>query len=212
MDTTASEANYGILIAPSEGAPFLKRFGSSERGESPLLWIRYRTAEGTSDSTTVRPTEDAVLVERESSFDTEGNLILADGDVYRSLVQFILPDGIDSLVTMNSAVLSLVLDRDRSFVEQMTIEVWLVAEASWEAEALRTDFSGTSPSAIVGDTTSAVSIEIRSMVQDWFRDPSANYGILLRSAGEQEDIFAVFLEHPQLRITYSEPPGIGTLP
>jgi len=211
MDTTA-EANYGILIAPPEEALFLKRFGSSERGESPLLWIRYRTAEGESDSTTVRPTEDAVLIYRASPLETDGNLILADGDVYRSLLRFDLPEGLDTLITVNSAVLSMEIDRERSFVEQLAVEVWPVTQTSWEEEVLRTDFSGDSPRGIVSDTTATVSIEIRSIVQHWFRDPSANYGILLRSAGEQEDVCTVFLSHPQLRITYSEPPGIGTSP
>jgi len=212
MDTTANEANFGILIAPPADAPFLKRFGSSERGESPLLRIRYRTNEGELDSTTVSPTGDAVLVYREAPLDTDGDLILADGDVYRSLLRFDLPEGLDALITVNSAVLTLSIDRDRSFVEQMTVEAWPVTQTSWEAEATRTDFSGEPPKAAIGDTTSALSIEIRSIVQDWIHDPSTNYGIVLRSSGEQENVYTVFLSDPQLRIIYSEPPSIETSP
>lgn len=212
MDTTAIVANRGILIVPPEDAPFLKRFGSSEHGESPLLWIRYRTAEGESDSTTVRPTGDATWVYRKPSLETDGNLILADGDVYRSLLRFDLPEGLDTLTTVNSAVLSLKMDRDRSFVEQMTVEVWPATQASWEVEASRTEFSGEPPKVVLSEPTFAVSIEIRSIVQDWIRDPSVHYGIMLRSAGEQEDVFTVFLSDPRLRIIYSEPPGTGTSP
>ncbi len=211
MDSTA-EANFGMLIAPAspEDASFMKRFGSSEYGTAPLLRIRY-TEDGVVDSTTVRPSEDATLVDRASPLDTEGNLILADGDVYRSLLWFDLPE-VDSLVTVNSAVLSLEVDPERSFVEQMVVEVWPAAEASWEEEALRTEFSGDPPWAVVDDTTDVVSIDIRLTVQDWLRDPSANIGILLRSTGEQENIFTVFFGNPRLRITYSEPPGTETLP
>ena len=211
MDSTA-EANFGILIAPDspEEASFVKRFGSSEYGTAPLLRIRYKE-DGVVDSTTVRPSEDAVLVDRASPLDTAENLILADGDVHRILLGFDLPE-VDSLVTVNSAVLNLEVDPERSFVEQMVVEAWPVTEASWEEETLRTEFSDDPPWAVVNDTTASVSIDVRLMVQDWLRDPSTNTGILLRSAGEQENIFTVFFTNPRLRITYSEPPGTETFP
>jgi hypothetical protein len=211
MDST-SEGNFGILIAPavSEVPSFVKRFGSSEYGSAPLLRIGYIKGEVV-DSTTVRPSEDAVLVDREFPLVTAGNLILAEGDVHRSLLWFELPE-VDSLVTVNSAVLSLEVDPVRSFAERMIVQAWPAAVASWEKEALRTEFSGDPPRAVVNDTTMSVSIDVRLMVQDWFRDPSTNTGILLRSAGEQENIFTVFFNNPRLRITYSEPPGTETLP
>ena len=211
MDSTA-ERNFGILIAPAslEDASFIKRFCSTEYGTAPLLRIRYKE-DGVVDSTTVRPTEDATLVDRASPLDTAVNLTLADGDVYRSLLWFDLPE-VDSLVTVNSAVLSLEVDPERSFAEQMIVEAWPAAEASWDEEAKRTEFSGDPPWAAVGDTTVSVSMDVRLMVQNWFRDPSRNYGILLRSAGEQENIFTVFFTNPRLRIIYSEPPGTATLP
>ena len=211
MDSTA-EANFGILVAPisPEDASFMKRFRSSEYGTAPLLRIRYEE-DGEVDSTTVRLSEDATVVDRAPSLETEGNLILADGDVHRSLLWFELPE-VDSLVTVNFAVLSLEVVRERSFAEQMIVEAWPAAEASWEEEALRTEFSGDPPRAVVGDTTASISIDVRLMVQDWLRDPSRNTGMLLRSAGEQENIFTVFFGNPRLDIIYSESPGTGTLP
>jgi hypothetical protein len=211
MDSTA-ERNFGMLIAPAspEEASFMKRFGSSEYGTAPLLRLRYKE-DGEVDSTTVRPAEDATLVDRASPLDTAGNLILADGDVHRSLLWFDLPE-VDSLVTVNSAMLRFQVDPERSFAEEMFVEVWPAAEASWEEEAKRIEFSGDPPWAVVRDTTTVVSIDIRLMVQDWLRDPSANYGILLRSAGEQESIFTVFFTNPRLDMIYSEPPGTEGTP
>ena len=211
MDSTA-EGNFGILIAPAspEAASFVKRFGSSEYGDAPLLRIRYKE-DGQVDSTIVRTSEDALLVDRTSPLATEGNLILSDGDVHRSLLRFELPE-VDSLVTVNSAVLSLEVDPERSFAEEMFVEVWPAAVASWEEEAQRTEFLGDPPWAVVNDTTDVVSVDIRWIVQDWLRNPSTNTGVLLRSAGEQENIFTVFFTNPRLDVTYSEPPGTEGAP
>ncbi|MFH1006530.1 MAG: DNRLRE domain-containing protein [Candidatus Latescibacterota bacterium] len=209
---STSEGNFGLLIAPASPltASFIKWFGSTEVGPAPALRIRY-TAAGKVDSTVVHPAEDAILVDRALPLATEGNLIVAEGDIYRTLLLFDLPE-VDSLVTVNSAVLTLEVDPERSPGTLMTLEAWPVIAASWEQEAQRVAFVGDPPHAVIGDTTTALSLDVRLMVQDWLRAPARNAGILLRSAGEQESIFSILLENPRLSITYSEPPGRETAP
>lgn len=211
-DTTTDVDHFGLLILPPPDATFLKRF------EQVVLRLTYQ-ATSVSDTTTqlFLPSAQAFYVHRfgDLSALTNANdgLVIADGDIYRSLVYFSIPDTIDSMATVNSARLEADVRMDTSFTNTMRIEAWRLPDGGWDSEVLPSLDLGeigisTSSATTIADTSSMISLEIRDIVQAWIRDPTSNHGLLLRSFRERQDINALFLRAPRLSILYSKPPEV----
>jgi len=196
------ENNYGIAIEPSGSVGSAVSFGSRESTMPPRLKIIYEL-EGTVDSSLVAPDKDLFFVEERDISLSDTDILISDGDSYRALLKFNMPDSIKTTVTVNSAYLKAGIVRPFPFDGVMHLEADRVRSESWDPKEILFDVGW---SRVVLEDTTSLSMDVRTIVQRWISHPELNNGLLLRSLREPLDLSYVVLRNPVLEIIYSEPP------
>jgi len=219
-----TEENNGLLLSCLEeptspqGDGFIKEFYSSDSQiDAPQLRIRCALSD-TSDTTFVAaPTADVFVVRRRSEwpFDTRPDrLMVGNGYVYRTLIQFAFEDSIPDEATIVRGLLTLSVDREYSFFSALEMSVYAVTSPTWDDPQFST--SRFAQATVTADDDSVV-FDIRGLVQSWVDEEIPNYGLLLKSTHEDWDI-AFFTFHssqgagewgPRLDVAYATPPDFG---
>lgn len=220
--------NNGLLFA-FEQAPFVAEFYStSSAGYWASLDVVYRAKAGNLDTVIVSVVHDASLLKYdtqtpENSLQQDiSRLRIGNGTGYRSLVKFDL-SSIPQASTIHQAYLVLHVDGRQSYTKStgMFIAATVVAgDSIWTPGSIELDSLNLSPTGIaVSDNatfsiTSASDIASLTMrVQEWLWKQRPNYGLLLYSLEEADNLsemsFYSGLDDstlvPSLRITYSLP-------
>ena len=146
--------------------------------------------------------EDTYMVEREGEGPPTDLFLVSKGHFYSSMLKFDIPPTIPKGATINSAVLEVDLDLDRSFLQILPFELHLV---DLQTSPLDTTFTAI-------DQTLQFETGIRefpippSLIQGWVSGTFDNDGLAFRARALPPDMMWLVLKAVRLRIIYSLPP------
>ena len=183
-----STSNYGIMIS-FRNADFIKRYYSFESYTSlPELKLTVEYEDEDEDKTEWKYTTMDTYLYTSSAVPKEGELIVDDLSIYRSIIKFD-SIGIPENATINKAVLEMYLkteesqliksDIDLIYAMRITNDLWNPDELEYEEEDI---FRNQQYSNFIDDEI--VRINITGITQQWTAKMEENHGLLLKSANE----------------------------
>jgi len=222
-DSTSGVNNFGFLI-DSNGADFIKQFYSTEfftGSRAPQLEVTVRVQRTGADTTlTTTAMSDAYLVERGPGY------MLPDGPLYvdhifsrQSIIRFDLSQ-IPRESTINRAEFIFNIEQDNSVLNSDGFSVQLVqldnAVTTPDLFEVGSNASALSSVPNVQESTTTVSVPIRSILQAWVNEVIENNGLLLRSATPGKDVSYIAVAPcesdttrcPRLVVDYTVPPTL----
>ena len=177
---------------------------------------------GVDTTKTLYALADAALIERISSVD-ENRLLVGSGVGFRSLLQFPMPDELDSTVTINRADLFIYCDSTQMFLESAKSLLVELVDSVWVGDSTQVAAGYISqPLAVPGQ--SRIEVDMTPAAIAWIVGLTDNYGVRLRFNAETNAVAYCPLFgrsappgfKPRLEITYTIPPsppaGTGELP
>lgn len=222
-DSTSGVNNFGFLIN-SNSANFIKQFYSTEfftGSRAPQLEVTARV-QGTGADTTITTTAmaDAYLIERNPGF------MLPDGPLYvdhlfgrKSIIRFDLSQ-IPRESTISRAELIFNIEQEKSVLNNDGFSIQLIAldNAVTTPDSFEVGSNAQPLSSVpnVQESTTTVTVPIRSTLQAWVNEVIENNGLLLRSATPGKDISYIAISPcesdttrcPRLVVDYTVPPTI----
>ena len=216
--------NNGLLLSfaeeplTSSGEGFITMFYSTNtETQWPLLNISW-SATDTSDTTIAGPTADVFIANRQNQwpFDTEPTrLMVGNGYIYRSLLQFNIQDSIPDEATVVQALLTLFIDHEYSFFDAMDVGIYRVTGSNWTDPEF--DWNQITWTTLTSEEDSVV-FNVQAVVQDWVAGETPNYGFLVKSLHEDWDVSSFVFhssesqphQRPRLDVAYTTPPEFGS--
>jgi hypothetical protein len=208
--------NYGVILIPTPNTNVVRGMHAFEFGADssyPKLTVIARNVAGTvTDTSVYRVGQDTFLGNIDSLRASSDLIYVQSGVSYRGLLRLdcsSIPRG----AIINSADLTLVYNPGASRVNRFTGDSSVVAHAVTSAtNAAVFELIGSRANANL--STGLVVFDIRHQVQNWIRDQSKNYGLLLRPTNTTEfssfDLFAFSnetaldtLKRPKLVVRYT---------
>lgn len=220
----ATLPNHGLLLSYAEepyepqGQGFIKKFYSSNSQVGPPRLSITWALNDTSDTTVTRhPDADVFVVNRLEKwpFDENPNrLMVGNGFVYRSLLDFFIEDSIPHEATILRGDLTLYIDEMHSFFSSLDVGIYAVTSPTWEDPEF--DLYQIAWTTVTADSDSVV-FRIYSLLQDWIEGERSNFGLMVRSLHEDWDINSFVFHsssseprwHPKLDVAYGTPPDFG---
>jgi hypothetical protein len=227
INNVSDSTNHGILISASTPASFIIEFYSNnepifKEGRPMLTLYTIEDTTGQDDPQTVNsiltisPEKDCTIAKTNRGASSEF-LHIANGTALRTLLFFNL-DSIPDEATINRALLILHADTMQSFPnnhESFEILAHHATEIPWPIPLVPYD-STLDVSGIIPADSTWIQINASPLVQRWTFGTSENQGLLLKGAGETDDILErVFystcatdsLLRPYMEIYYTLPPN-----
>ncbi len=206
LSSAIDSSNNGLILISADNN--VADFSSRESLTPPVLFVHY--FEGNSAKVdTSSPEADAFIIRSDYAV-PEGRLMIGDGHVFRSLLNFDLSP-VPETATLNCAILSLFVDPSQSSFQEMELAAHRVTGA-WDGD--QTPFDGAVGSAVeVVTSDTLIQLDIASILQECIT--GENFGLLLRSTSEVSDISRITLfsseddstKSPNLIIYYTLFPG-----
>ncbi|MCU0613211.1 MAG: DNRLRE domain-containing protein [Candidatus Eisenbacteria bacterium] len=208
-------ANYGFMVGlEDEGlTQLLWRFHSRETAVNlrPRWEVSFVDTAGNDTTRVLYAAADASLMRRVAPPD-QGRLLVGSGVGYRSLLRFLLPEVLDSTVTINSATLYVYCDTTQAFLETKSLQVNLI-DSIWRGDSTAVRPSYVSQ-ALVIPGTSEVAFSFAPAVRAWTTGAADNHGVMIRFGTEDNAVAYCPLFPrsgpaglvPRLEIHYSLPP------
>lgn len=222
----SDEDDYGFaVVLESEGmAHGLWRMHSREQNLDirPRWEISMIDTAGIDTTKTLYAMADAALIERISPIH-EQRLLVGSGAGYRSLLEFPLPEELDSTVTINRADLFIYCDTTQMFLESPKSLLVELVDSVWVGDSTQVAAGYISQPLAVPDQ-SLIEVNMTLAALSWIVGLTDNYGIRLRFNAETNVVAYCPLYgssgppglRPRLEITYTVPPsppsGTGVLP
>ncbi len=209
----STEPNYGVFIDFS-GADFIREFSSSENDKNrPILQLVGRVNDTKKDTSKFVATMDAFLISSQAD-PPEGPLYVSNAFRNQSVLKFDLST-IPQAANILKAQLVLKLQNSNSILtsDGMVIQILRLLEAFETPETVNADSSFVFTST-VRDTLTTVTVNLRSMVQDWTLGRKENHGLIIQPARPGRDISRVAFfssqqdtsQAPKLLIDFTIPP------
>ncbi len=210
-------SNYGVILFPSPNTNVVRGVHAFEFGSDtlyPRLTVVARNIAGTVTDTTIYKVGQDTFVGNIDNLNSNSELIYAQAGVaYRGLVRFDV-SSIPRGAIINQAQLTLTYSRGTSILNRFTSDSTIVAYALQNAsDYTKFESVGAVAKSALATANSFV-FDIRHQAQEWIRDQSLNYGLVLRTTNTSEfssfDLFTFYsataqdsTTRPKLIVTYT---------
>jgi hypothetical protein len=208
-DSNYAVKNYGLALVPNTGSTTIKGFSSENTADSLRPYITLVVQTKTSlDTVTLRFPSSVSLCDAPASVLPSSNyFIVQNGIAFRDILKFNFPN-LPSNVIINEAYLQITLNSSQSFITSGTsnrIKADMVTDSITKASNDESFFMERLDSI-------TYAVRINQIVQRWNSGVAGNFGLLLRSPSETQNLdnFVFYSSNnpdisrrPKLRVRYT---------
>ncbi|MBI3194656.1 MAG: DNRLRE domain-containing protein, partial [Ignavibacteriae bacterium] len=213
QDTLKLISPYGIVLIPTSTSKIILGCSAiyvSSTDSRPELYISYRDTSNTRSTLTLKPFQQVFVADGVIPTTTDSLFYLQAGIAYRGKLKFDL-SSIPKQSSITAATLQLSLEKNQSVRNAYTSNSF-IAHLDLEGTSPPKLSSLTATGSFASDTTTTLSLDVKTLVQQLVSKRVPNNGFILRAGNEfiSVDRYAFYSNvasdstlRPQLKITYT---------